>query len=246
MLKFVTRPGSAVQITIAALAAAGGLLWVTTATVSHAKAATPTDQDVALWLARAGLDPTALAVAGVAAETVDDVVADGRDYLDTGLANLQQADEEVSSALASAQSLERLVQTGQASPQQISALPGALSVLDTARATLESRLAALRAAATEPLAQGQPAAIAVFRAARLQGWDLPDKYLPMTQTQEQRIALRNALAHKRTAERYGQQVSASATTTINTANADPAVVAAAQGLANLAPVTTAWNSAVFQ
>lgn len=246
MLKLVpsTRLGSALQISVAGVAAAGALFWAGVAAVSGGSSAT--DDEVAFWLSRAGLDPAALAVSCVPHTAVDEVVAGARGHLETGLQGLVDAETAVASAQAAAASLERLVQTGQASPQQIAALPGAHSALADARAAMETRRAALFAAAADPLETAQEQRLSAFRTARLQGWDLPLKYLPMEQTEAQRIALRGAPAHMKTAERYGLEVAASATTTINTANADAAVVAAGQGLATLDAVTEAWNEAVFE
>lgn len=251
MIAFRTRQlrGGVVTLLLGGIAA-GLLFWAAAESLRSGAAhrlafvGPVTDDEVGNWLTRIGFDAESLAAAGVSAESIETVVADARAYLTSHAEGLRSADDAVASARGDVDRLTRLIQSGLGNEQDVSDLQAAQSALASAVVSRESQMQALADAAGDSLQPGQIAVTGTVLAHKGAKWELPVQYLAMSQSEVDRITLRNALAHKRIAERLGQEVSQAAAAYINTCNLDPAVVAANQGLVNLEAVTTAWNDAV--
>ena len=203
-----------------------------------------TDNEVGNWLTRVGLDAPSLAAAGVVAASVDGLVADARTHLGAHIEALRNADNAVGEARAEVDRLMRLVQSGLATEQEVADIETARGSLASTTQSRAALAEAFKDAASDGLEPAQVAMLETLQSQRDAGWDLPVQYLAIAQSEEDRLQLRSALAHKKISERLEQPVSQAATAYLNTINANQAVVAASQGLVNLEAVTTAWNDAV--
>lgn len=239
------------SVAAAALAVAGAGWGIATMTrsagvvaVNSSENPIATNEELALAMTRSGLDPTTLSAAGVSAQGVPAVVTAARESLDEGIEQYRANRIERDRAKREVDRLERLRETGQASGEEMAALVAARSELHQAEAMLKSLEDGLVSAA---FPQGG-SALAVIETIKTQAgqWELPTQYLVLAQSEEDRIRLRNALAHVRIAEQLGQPISVSARTLISECNADPGVVAAAQGLGNVRFVEDAWKTAVYR
>jgi hypothetical protein len=202
---------------------------------------TPMQLEVALR--RTGLTPESLAAAGLAEQAVGTVVAAGRAYLVDHEADLDAADEAFGTARNTRDRLQRLVESGLATENDVTALTAAQTALSTATTNRDAILSGLYDAAIAGLGGEQKAVIAQIKAGS--AWDLPTQYLATTRSQTQWVDLRDDLANLRISAQLEEEPDPGCVQDVNTANADPAVAAASTNLSNqLAVVSQAWTAAI--
>ncbi|MCG3123893.1 MAG: hypothetical protein GIKADHBN_02331 [Phycisphaerales bacterium] len=113
------------------------------------------DTDAATMLTRAGLDPRALAAAGVGVPSVAGVVEAAMEEASSRAASLAAADEAARGARQSVDRLARIVQSGTASQEQIAQLSSARSMLAAAHANQHAALDAVFAAGAAQMGEAQ-------------------------------------------------------------------------------------------
>jgi hypothetical protein len=264
--------GNALTI-VAAVAAAGGVLWAGIATLdappsgNDAKALAsgggsgiagasgttklptakkrraPTTTELRGALAYLNLTPTMLAAAGVSAQETTVVVGNAKQYLTDNPEELSGADSSFHVAQAENDRLALLVQQGQSTQNDRAAFEIAQSTLAAAKGSRDAALTSLRAAAVAGLSQAKQDTLATVRANLNR--ELPVQYLVTSRSDEDWVALREALANDR--QSTARQVDPDPTChqRLLDANAVPAASAASLNLTNLlADVTTAFNTAV--
>lgn len=198
--------------------------------------------DLRTTLLRAGLSPEALAASGVSSGSVAGVVADVQQSdAYTGNA-LGTADAAYSSAQAEVQALEKLVAKGEATEQDIAALSTAKTERATAEAAQASALSALFTAGVGSLSAASRTTITSIRASLER--PVPTEFLVKSRSEDDWTRLKRLLAHERIAANAGEECDSDVASELATLRSDADVAAAKSALtANLASVTTAWNSA---
>ncbi|MCC6675506.1 MAG: hypothetical protein IT436_00045 [Phycisphaerales bacterium] len=196
-------------------------------------------------LARAGLDPEALAAAGVAPEGVTTLVGLARTYLVDHIQDLRDADSDFIVARQEVDRLERAV-TGGAS-DQAAALATARGNLSAAAFSRQDVLDGTYAAATAGLTEGQVALLSRMKTGRAGRWGLPIEFLAATRSEPEQVALRNALANERISSQLGQDPDGADQQVLTLARADAAVAAAKSAVeSSKDAVTAAWMAAAGQ
>jgi hypothetical protein len=235
---------------IAALIAAAALLIVGVQGMNAYRAAHaaivsgPSPGQLAVALRQVGLDPDALAAAGLTAQQTTTLVAAARTHLDEHFPALRQAQQDYAQARAAHDQLKRLVRAGRASRQQREQLDQAATELAQAAAQLEQQRQALSQAATDHLGSAARVAIATIHAHNR--WSHPVPYRAAARPEPDWVALRDALAHVRIAEQRSQDPEPEVLQLIAQADAHPDVAAAKTNLENnLQTVTNAWNAAIY-
>lgn len=231
-------------LSVVFLALVALVFWrASTTSAVAATAATETSLvDFATTLHRVGLDPRSLAAGGVSSNSVSAVVADVESATQGNPSGLSGADAAFAEARVAHDSLERKIRSGKASQEEVAAYPSAKSALEAATAAQQSELDALFTAGSGSLGESQRAALAQLRANR--AWGLPAEFLVVERTQQQWVALRDALANERFCAEYNETPDANAAALLATTRSNAAVATAITGLStNLASITSAWNAA---
>ena len=214
----------------------------------HAPIVVPPDFQV-MKLMRSALGAEALAASGVQAASVTAVLQAAADEINAHPGTLDAADAAYVAARVESDRLRTRIQSGQASQEEIGNYQTQMAALATASAQRQTALDAVFSAATTNLAGPQRAGLSEIRANRAVDFskDYPIEFLVVERTQEQWVALRDALANERLAVRYPEMASQAAQSLLATLRSDPSVSAARANLdANLAAVTAAWNIASGQ
>ena len=108
--------------------------------------------DLKTALLRAGLDPETLAAAGVVPSAVAGLVTEVREEMQAHPERVNAADLAYANARRTSDSLHRLVQSGRASAEDVSAYQSAAQSLVTATTERTGAISALRTAGTEGIA----------------------------------------------------------------------------------------------
>jgi hypothetical protein len=252
--KTLARPGGIVPIAMAAAALAGAVLVSMSSYVNWSRSnlsmrtvstlyEEPSPHEVEVAIRRAGLTPERLAAAGVGAQQVTAMVVAARTYLSDHQGDLDAADSTGGAARAERDRLQRLLESGLATENDIAALGAAQTQLDSAEAARDVILEGLYAAATSGIGGEARAALVMLKAGSV--WDLPTPYLAIERSQTQWVALRDDLANLRIAAQLGEEPDPGCEDDVMDANADPAVSAASTNLANnLTDVSQAWTAAI--
>lgn len=205
----------------------------------------PTPADFPSTLIRAGLDPKALAAAGVSSQSIGSLLSAATTQINSAPAALSIADTAYASARTQVDHLTSLIQSGHGTQEDIGSLAMANSNLASATSQRQAALDAIFNAATANLTQGQGAALSKIRSNR--SWDLPPEFLVVDRDQSQWVAVRDALANERIAVDLPGTLNPTAQSNLGTWRADPAVASAKSSLeANLSSVMISWNSAAGQ
>jgi hypothetical protein len=205
----------------------------------------PPPADFPCTLIRAGLDPKALAAGGASSQSISLVLAAAATQINSAPTTLSTADDSYAAARTQVDHLTSQIQSGHGSQEDISSLATATANLATATAQRQAALDAIFNAGTANLTQGQKAALSKIRSNR--SWDLPLEFLVVDRTQSQWVGVRDALANERIAVDLPGTLNEVAQSSLATWRADPAVASAKSSSdANLASVTTAWNSGAGQ
>jgi hypothetical protein len=155
---------------------------------------------------------------------------------------LSDADAAYAAACVTANALQRKIEGGHASQEEIASLPTATAAVATAQTQRQAALDAIIAAATQSLS---PASVAVLHTVSANhAWTLPIEFLTVERSETEWISLRNALSNERIAAKYEEAPNSTSQTLLAGARANPTVAAAkANAIANLATVSTTWDSA---
>jgi hypothetical protein len=241
------RRGAVLQVGLGLIAAgAVGLVAATSLPTRRLPDPPPPMRSIELEVALRVVDltPESLASAGLSGPDVTGLVGRARSDLSPVIEDYREAHTDFGSARAEVDRLERLVRSGLASQEQVTALTTARSAFTAANTAHDNHQGAAFTAATEESLTGpQVAALVQIRANT--AWDLPSEYKVRSATEPEWVALRDALAAERIAQREGSEVPAGAQSVLTAWRADPAVSAARASLAsNLAAVSAAYSAAV--
>lgn len=208
--------------------------------------ATGDQQRPASVLMRAGLDPVALAAAGLTAPAVHAVVEAALEEASSQAATLAAADEAARGARQTVDRLARIVQSGTASQEQIAQLSSARSMLAAAHANQHAALDAVFAAGAAQMGEGQRRIATAIRTNR--SWGLPIHQLaasPNEMTEAQWVMLRDAISCKSACTRLGEEVPSDVTAAVASAESVTDVASAKSShQAGVATVAAAWEQAV--
>lgn len=238
------RPRTLLKASVALLAAST-IVWAgiatTTVPVKSKRRTPPVDQvEMKVVLAHAGLDPRTLAAAGVSPEQAAVVAAAATTHLRANIESIRAAEAAYDQDRANVDRLQRLVQTGQAQPEDLAAYDAALASLAGSTAQRQTRLSALLEATTSNLSDQQKALMSTM--AGNKGWDVPTQYLTASKKESEWVSFRGTLANQRVNTGLGQDVSPNALHLIQAWQAEPDVSAAAGYLdTNLPGISTAWD-----
>lgn len=200
------------------------------------------DVDLPVVMIRAGLDAKALAAAGVSSGSIPAVIQAANTAASEQAGALATADANYASNRATADRLQRQIQSGHGNQEAVSAYQAACTARDSAATARDTALAAVITGATAGLSSGQRSALATIRANR--SWNLPLEFLVVNREQAEWVALRDALANEKIAAKVGDEPDAASQTALGVWRSNQAVAAARVSLdTNLAAITTAWNAA---
>ena len=175
-------------------------------------------------LIRAGLSADAMCAAGLSANQASTVIANAKLMLAAHPTILSDADAAYAAACAAANALQRKIQDGHASQEEIASLPTATAAVAAAQAQRQAALDAILAAATQTLA---PSSVAVLHTiAANHAWKLPIEFLTVERTETEWISLRNALSNERIAVKYEDAPNSTCQVLLAGARANPTVAAA--------------------
>jgi hypothetical protein len=199
--------------------------------------------DPADALMRAGLDPDALAAAGVASGDVAGIVEDVETWLAANPTALSSADSDYEDARAEVDRLRRLVRSGMAIAQDVTELAAAKSSLATAGNDRDTATDAIFAAATADLTGGETSTLATIRGNR--AWGLSIEFHAKDRSESSWVSLRDALSNEKVALAEGTSVDSACATLLAAERADADVSAAKTAFdTNVSAVTSSWQSAV--
>ena len=210
---------------------------------ARAMQSAPSVSDLTMALYRAGLDPQALTAAGLSGQQVSGLVSDVEAHMAGNPLALANADNAHATAKVEYERLQRLVQSGTHTPQDLSAYATATSQYHTAVAARQAVIDAIHQAGVADLSESQRAKLVSIQSN--QEWETPMEFTVINRTQTQWVQLREALAHERIALERNQSVDPAIATLLSQLRADSAVSTAKANLqANSTAINTAWNEAV--
>ena len=203
----------------------------------------PTADELAAAMLRIGLGPAQLTAAGGSPSTVATVVGDSLDDMIANPAAIELADAAFAESKQQCDLLKRVIQSGQATLEQIDACAVAMTQLALAEAQRHSVLNNLFTCAAENLSASQQSTLAAIRGNR--NWDLPIEFLTVDRTEPQWVQLREALANERISAKLSQEPDPEAQALLQQLRGNPLVATAKANLdANLTVVTVAWEQAI--
>jgi hypothetical protein len=203
-------------------------------------------QDLEVNAIRAGLDAKALAAAGVSAQATSTIVTNINAYLLDHGNDLSLADSAYAGARTESDRLQRKIQSGQGSQEEISSYQTQAAALATATTSRQAALDAIFNAGAANLSEAQKTTLATIRTNRA-SWDSPLEFLTVERSQQEWVHLRDCLTNERVALEYPETLDQGMQAELATWRANQAVAAAiaSQG-ANLSAVTNAWNTAMHE
>jgi hypothetical protein len=243
----VRARGSIMGVAVAgfALVAAGGALvfsYVTSVSVETSSVRVRlTANSARAWIVRAGLDPRSLVAAGFTAQDATLIVGHAVEFLAEHTLEMREVESQLADARKALPRLENAAIAGEPAPGAAKALTQGRSLISSLEAQVRDFEAAVFAAGTNGLDQGKVARVASIKASRTSG--LPLEFRLQARSDEEIVALRDALAARDIATRAGSEPSDAASQIITSAST-PDCNEAASRLGNCAAVTTAWNAAV--
>lgn len=199
--------------------------------------------DFAVMMIRAGLDADALAAVGVNANGVLSVLQPAADAINNAPSALSTADSAFAAARVETDRLQRLIQSGRGTQEDVSAYQTQSAALATATSQRATVLDGYFTAATAGLSSEQRTLLSNLRSNR--AWNLPLEFMVVNREQAEWVALRDALANERISAKLGESPDQTAQASLTTWRAVSAVSTAKSNLdSNRATVRAAWNTAV--
>jgi hypothetical protein len=202
--------------------------------------------DFPATLIRASLDPAALAAGGVQSAGVGAVLQAAADVINANPTALPNADAAIASARPDVDRLEALIHSGLAAQEDLTAFQTATSALATGMTQRQTALDNIFNGAIANLSAGQRTVITQIRANRAVEFsrDFPTEFLAIDRSQETWVNVRECLANEHIAVKHPETLDQGEQSQLATWRANQTVSAAKNALdANLATVTTAWNTA---
>lgn len=202
-------------------------------------------------LARAGINPSRLAAAGVNGTQAASVIVATRQFLVDHGDELAAAESALAAASSERDRLLTRVQQGQvqvpegttyqtARANLLAACEAAKASAVAAQSSFDATVDSLCGAALASLSDSQRGVISTLR--RNSHWNLALQYLATDRSDAEWVALRSALANQRTSQRSGQSLDSGSQARLADADAVAATVTAHQNLdANLASVRLAFS-----
>ncbi|MCK4873243.1 MAG: hypothetical protein KAS72_11000 [Phycisphaerales bacterium] len=250
MSEFISKPRN-VLLSLVLLCAVVITAALVTRNTTHALLQDPPvdSHELAAALVRVGFDVDALAAAGLDGQDVEDVVDAVRAYLTQHDGELDDADDAYAQARREADMLRRLIRSGCATGEQVSAYAQAKVDLDDAAAARDDVLDAIYGVGVGvgvgALTQTQQSILSTIRANA--AWRSPHnlQFLADDWTQQEWVDLRDALANERIAQKNGEYADAGCQTFLAVKRADADVTAARTNhAAYISTVDSAWNDAI--
>lgn len=231
MSERIKKTLGAVQMLVVIAVAVAGMVTATVVSipkrVNVPKTVSPPPLVARNYLDVLGLSPDALAAAGLNASQAGQIKANLEAHFEGNGAGLQAAIDAWGAAYRDADMARRAVQSSKGTVEDLTAKDAALATAATGK---QLAINAAVAAALDQIDNAVVDKLARIKANRPQ--NVPVQYLLTDRTEEEWRQLRDALSHKRTREAMSRDVDADATSVINNANAEPAAVEAAAGVAN--------------
>jgi hypothetical protein len=218
------------------------VLRLTSSAVAAKALVAPADLEVALI--RAGLDPDALAAAGLNANQTTSAVGAFKAAMNLEPTRLANADAAYAAARVSSDSLRRLIQSGKGTSEDVTSYQQAMSALDLAEADRKEALNDWFVAAVAGLPAAQVTALVTIDDNR--DWDLDLEMLAVDRTEPEWVELRDALTHERVAAKYNEPVASAVAAYLAICRSDPAVAAAKTGMTTNGPLVAAAFEAALQ
>jgi hypothetical protein len=191
---------------------------------------------------RAGLGADELAAVGVSAQQVLGVMQPLADSVNQAPSALSAADESFATARRETDRLQRLIQSGKGTQEDVSAYQTQKAALATATSSRETILENLRAAAAVGLSSGQRLALTRIRANK--HWSLPTEFLVIDRSEQEWVTLRDALANERISAKIGEAPDPESQAALAILRAQETVAAAHTALeSNRTAVRAAWRTA---
>lgn len=199
--------------------------------------------DVAVTLHRLGLDPEALAAAGLSPSAASQVVSTIEAELLLNPNALPAADAAFAETRTNCDALERLIRSGRGTDGDVQTYQAAAQDLNADTGQREMVLGELFALAVTDLTPTQAATLATIRENR--HWKRSMEYLVVNRTEPEWVALRDALANERISAEFGTDADPEAQTLLQQARGHAGVIAASANLElNLEAVRAAWEGAL--
>lgn len=184
----------------------------------------PEPMAVAVVLHRAGMDPDALASAGVQPAELAQVISQARTRFSVLEAALEVADGNRAETKRTVTALERLIRSGRAADEDIAALAPARAARDAAEAgcrLIVTDIGESGREGMEPSVVQQVETILMNR-----HWKLPTPYLVIERSEVDWVRLRNLLAIERIAAQDGEDVPVEVAQALGEVRSQPQVAAA--------------------
>lgn len=237
----LSKPGNILSLTLAGLVLAI-LVAVPAMMASHSTASEPTRTQLSVVLYQAGLDPEALAAAGVQAGQVSTLVTEAHATLTDRLDALMLAQMEHADAQRQVTALRRSIRAGTADQEAVSELANAQSAAATAQSSIDTIRAEVFAAATAHL-DGE-VVTRLHTVAGNRRWRLPIQYAVRDRSEAEWVALREALANTRISADIGEEADPASMALVAGENSRPEVAQAATYLdTRLSEIRTAFDTA---
>ena len=192
---------------------------------------------------RSGLNPEALAAAGVTSSQLEALCQAVHDDLVTVQPILDAADSGAAQGRTDVGRLSRLVRSGRGQAEDVSSLAQAKADCEAAMAEQKACLDHFHASATEGLTEAQRTALVNIRANK--EWKAPAYFKVVTRTPEEWMTLEEYLDIERIEARWGHELDAGVAQFLADARADADVAAAKAAYeTNLASLKTALDLAI--
>jgi hypothetical protein len=204
------------------------------------------DQDLVTALYRVGLEADCLAVAGASADDTTAVVGAVKTWLAKNSTAISDADTRLMNAINSRDPLIRKVQSELGSKDDVTALVASVAEFGAATANQTTVLGSLFAAGTAGLSPNVAAILSTTRVNQT-AWDLPLPYCLKDRSQEDWVALRDALDNERVSAKENESPDPDMQAYLSNVRADPVIATAQTNLnTNLGAIQTAWDAAAVQ
>lgn len=199
--------------------------------------------DALVPLIRCGLDAQSLAAAGISAGQATSIAQNAKAALLADPKHLSDADVAYAAARSVADVLQRKIQSGRATQEEIASYAPIAAIAETKKSERDAAIEALFGIATQGLAPEAVAKLQTIRANRA-AWSAPVEFLVVNRTEKDWVKLRDALANERISAKFDEPADQALAAQLATWRADAAVAAAKAGLnSNLSLVDAALTAA---
>lgn len=203
------------------------------------------DSEIEVLMLRLGMTQEVLAGAGLNGASLQSALAAQQLDLETAVDTLSTHDAAVAEARVTMDALRRKVKSGLATDEEVTALAAAKASFESSTAARETFLQGVCAGFCEQVSSDAASTLETVLASPAWVKKLPVEYRNAERTDEEWLAIRDALASKKTHEQMGFEVPEETTTFLASLNADSTVSSTKTTCeANIAGVQSTWD-AVF-